>query len=131
MTGMARGRLREARILVVDDDAGLRPLIREVLEAEGAIVRDCAGVAEALAVVACCVFDAVVSDVQMPGGGGVALYRAACARDPRLVSRFVFMTGDPAGADAREVDALTGCRLLGKPAAPDNLVEAVLEVVSH
>ena len=126
---MADGRLQDARVLVVDDDAAARALVREALELEGALVSDCERVEEAAALVAPGALDVVVSDVQMPAGGGAELYRQACARDPRLMSRFVFMSGDPTGTAARHLRIVTGCRILAKPVALEVLIDAVARLV--
>jgi two-component system, OmpR family, response regulator len=64
------------RILVVDDDAPTRQLVSRVLRAEGHQVRAVSSFAGADAEVSRGAFDAVVLDVMLPDGSGVAL----CAR---------------------------------------------------
>ena len=75
------------RVLVVDDDPGVRYTLREILESEGLAVEEAANGADALAR-----FDArpaplVVTDLRMPGLDGMALLRALLARPhpPRVV----------------------------------------------
>lgn len=44
-------------------------------------------------------FDAVVSDIRMPGGSGLAVWDAVVAEHPRLKSRFVFISAMAPPAD--------------------------------
>ena len=53
-------------------------------------------------------FDAVVSDIRMPGGTGLAVWHAVVAECPRLKRRFIFMSaltppGEVIAAGARYV----------------------------
>lgn len=50
-----------------------------------------------------CDFDAVISDVDMPGMTGVDFYKVVCSRYPILKNRFGFMTGNPAAVTALNV----------------------------
>ncbi len=76
--------MKKPAILVVDDDAALRELITLRLEANGFKV-DAVGSGEAaLAQLALARPDAVLTDMQMDGMDGMALFRAIHARDPAL-----------------------------------------------
>lgn len=61
------------RILVVDDDKGLREMLEILLVAKGYNTTSADGVASALAALEQHAFDLILSDVRMPGGGGKAL----------------------------------------------------------
>ena len=63
------------RIVVVDDDADAREVLRQVLSRFGADVRATASVAEAVAVLQYFNADLVISDIAMPGEDGYALVR--------------------------------------------------------
>lgn len=63
------------RIVVVDDDADAREVLRQVLSRFGADVRATASVAEAVAVLQAFNADLVISDIAMPGEDGYALVR--------------------------------------------------------
>jgi PAS domain S-box-containing protein len=67
-------------ILVVEDDADTRELLRTVLEGTGARVSSVASAREALAAVARATPDLLVSDIGMPEDDGYALIRALRAR---------------------------------------------------
>lgn len=84
------------RVLLVDDDECIRELCAEALAIAGHRVRTAANGAEALDSLKDA-YDLVVTDINMPGLGGLALYRMALEQYPHLERRFVFMTGDDCG----------------------------------
>jgi CheY-like chemotaxis protein len=82
-------------------------------------------------------FDAILSDVMMPGMSGPALY-AICHRDfPSLAQRFVFASGnaETARADLQQaVDMLEAEQapiLLAKPSSREELVLALFAAAAH
>jgi two-component system, OmpR family, phosphate regulon response regulator OmpR len=66
----------EPHLLVVDDDARLRELLRRYLSDSGFRITTAADASEARANLASFAFDLVVLDVMMPGENGLALTRA-------------------------------------------------------
>lgn len=76
--------MKKPLILLVDDDASLRTLIALRLEANGFDVAAADSGEAALAMLAHARPDAVLTDIQMPGMDGMALFRAIHARDPAL-----------------------------------------------
>jgi DNA-binding NtrC family response regulator len=78
---------RGADILVVDDEPGLREFLSDSLELAGHRVATADSAERALALVAQRRFDLVMTDLSMPGQGGMALVRALGARagSPALV----------------------------------------------
>lgn len=76
--------MKKPVILLVDDDASLRTLIALRLEANGFDVAAADSGEAALAMLAHARPDAVLTDIQMPGMDGMALFRAIHARDPAL-----------------------------------------------
>ena len=114
------------RVLLVEDDDDNRELMSEVLAAAGFDVATAASGAEALEALAASPVDVVVTDVGMPGMGGLELARAAKALAPHVP--IVAVTGfaerdDIASARGREVDAV-----LVKPVEPDALTRTIGEV---
>ena len=63
------------RVLVVDDDATIRIIVRRILENQGCRVEECADGAAALASVAAAPPDMVVVDLNMPGLDGHGVIR--------------------------------------------------------
>ena len=76
--------MKKPTILVVDDDDALRELITLRLEANGFKVEAVDSGEAALAQLALMRPDAVLTDMQMGGMDGMALFRAIHARDPAL-----------------------------------------------
>jgi two-component system response regulator GlrR len=76
--------MKKPCILVVDDDASLRELITLRLEANGFRVEAADSGETALARLAVLRPDAVLTDMQMAGMDGMALFNAIRARDPAL-----------------------------------------------
>ena len=77
----------EPHLLVVDDDARLRDLLRRYLSENGFRVTVAANAAEARANLASFAFDLIVLDVMMPGESGLDLtlaLRQTEDREPRL-----------------------------------------------
>jgi two-component system phosphate regulon response regulator OmpR len=68
--------LSEPHLLVVDDDARLRELLRRYLSDSGFRVTAAADASEARSTLASFAFDLVVLDVMMPGENGLELTRA-------------------------------------------------------
>ncbi|HEX8909309.1 MAG TPA: response regulator [Anaeromyxobacteraceae bacterium] len=115
------------RVLLVEDDDDNRELMGEVLQDAGYQVMLAASGAEGLRMLAEHSIDVVVTDVGMPGMGGLEVARAAKEIAPRVP--VVVVTGfadreDIARARGREVDAV-----LVKPVDPDSLTSAVEQMV--
>jgi DNA-binding NtrC family response regulator len=71
-----------ARVLVVDDEPKLGRFVAEMLELDGHDVVRAGGGREALVHLAAAPFDLVVTDLRMPEVDGLAVLRAARAREP-------------------------------------------------
>lgn len=76
--------LMGARILVVDDQKSLGELIGEILRMRGAAVQLATDFDSAIGAVSRADFDAVLTDVRMPGRGGIDLCREVLQRRPQL-----------------------------------------------
>ena len=112
------------RILLVDDDAGLRALLKTTLEVVDVEVDEAESAAAAAAAIAAKRPDVVVLDVRMPGMNGIAFCRELKA-DPKTKDiRVVLLTGsllDVEGA-ARKAGADA---FLSKPFSPLELLAVV------
>jgi PAS domain S-box-containing protein len=76
--------LAGARVLVVDDDGGIRATLGEILENEQCIVDTAADGVEALAKIENGDFDVVLTDVVMPNMDGYELFTTVRKRWPEL-----------------------------------------------
>lgn len=115
------------RVLLVEDDDDNRELMAEVLAAAGCEVLAASSGQAGLKTLSEHSVDVVVTDVGMPGMGGLELARAAKAIAPTVP--VVVVTGwaereDITQARGHEVDAV-----LVKPVDPDALAAAVSDVV--
>lgn len=77
-------RLEGVRVLVVDDDGGIRQTLAEILEAEGCRVETAADGALALAKIEQGGLDVVLTDVVMPNMDGYELFTTVRKRWPEL-----------------------------------------------
>ncbi|HMB69876.1 MAG TPA: response regulator, partial [bacterium] len=76
--------MADEKILIVDDEEGLRKVLRIMLSKEGYEISVAGSGAEALELVDREPFHAVISDIKMPGMSGIELLKQIRARDPRL-----------------------------------------------
>lgn len=114
--------LKGRRILVVEDDDDSRMLMAEVLETFGYKVVSAATGQEGLRVLSEQAVDVLLTDLGMPGMGGLEVARAAKAIAPGVPVVVVTGWADDEVARARghEVDAV-----LMKPVDPDSLLGIV------
>jgi CheY-like chemotaxis protein len=114
-------------VLLVEDDDDNRELMAEVLASSGYEVVSTATGQEGLRTLSERSVDVVVTDVGMPGMGGLEMARAAKAIAPRVP--VVVVTG---WADREDLASARGRRdvdaVLLKPVDPDALAKAVSDV---
>jgi EAL domain-containing protein (putative c-di-GMP-specific phosphodiesterase class I) len=111
------------RVLVVDDDDALRlSLVRHLTHA-GFLVVGVDRVSGALAALDASPFDVVVSDINMPDGGGLELLRAVRRID--LDVPVILITGDPTLEAAMSAVEFNAFRYLTKPLHSDALIATV------
>ena len=113
----------ETKVLLVDDDDAVRNALRRVLEHRGYQVFACSSGGEALEQLAHGGFDAMVSDVRMPGMSGLKLLKAV--REHDLDLPVILVTGNPDLASATEAVEYGAFQYLIKPIETDRLDEAV------
>ena len=82
------------RVLVVDDEEGMRAYLTRTLRAAGYAVEAAADGRAALDILAAGGVDLVLSDWKMPGMDGLELYRAIQRSHPTLARRFILVSGD-------------------------------------
>jgi DNA-binding response OmpR family regulator len=81
------------RILVVDDEAEIVELLRDVLVAEGYVVDAAPDAAASLQLIRENIYDAALLDFNLPDMDGVMLHHQIRQMDAELASRTIFMSG--------------------------------------
>jgi CheY-like chemotaxis protein len=121
-----------ARILIVDDEQGVRDVLRTSLEQAGYAVDEAADGAEAQALCAKKPVDLVVTDIVMPKLGGLTLIRSLRERDP-LARIIAISGGGPSGKLNFLSTAKTfpGVRVLEKPFSLDVFVKEVRDLLAE
>lgn len=125
MSGVKAGRL-----LVIDDEPGVRLLLTRLLEKCYDEVVAAHDGREALALLAAdSSFDVIVCDLMMPNVDGPSFYNAVAEGYPELLKRILFIT---AGAFTERSRSFLDTRrppLLLKPFAPETLFHAIGELM--
>jgi CheY-like chemotaxis protein len=121
--------VRGARILVVDDEPGIAGVLAEVLQLDGHVVETVGNGQAALGKLAVGGYELILSDIRMPELDGPSLYWELERRDPRLLRRMIFLTGDTLSPGTREFLEKTGAPCLAKPFALNEVREIVQQVL--
>lgn len=121
--------VRQARVLVVDDERTVREVLRLMVREMGwTNVETCASGEEALTRLAERDYDAILLDLRMPGVSGAEVYEEI----PESVRRHVvFVTGDTLNATTTRFLESTRQPTLLKPIRTGELARAVQEVLSE
>lgn len=110
-------------MLVVEDDADIRDMIRQILELEGYPVQTAADGLDALAQIRRELPGLILLDLMMPAMNGWE-FRAAQLEDPRLAAiPVVVLSGD--GTVAAKAGSLKAAGFLKKPVELSQLLETV------
>jgi ActR/RegA family two-component response regulator len=102
------------RLLLVDDDVVVLGTLKMILEMENFEVRTAGTVAEAIHLIDTQVFDALLSDLHMPGAGdGFTVISAMRHKQPDAIT--LLFTGYPALKEAMDAILLQADEILVKP----------------
>jgi two-component system NtrC family sensor kinase len=122
-------RIKGKTVLVVDDDAAVGEVLTEILGVDRHQVEWAANGNVALRRLAEANYDVILSDVRMPELDGRGLYEALKGRQPHLVERLVFVTGDSLDAATLAFLDQNEVPLLHKPFIIGDLLETVQSVL--
>src|SRR3954466_13220485 len=115
-----------SRILVIDDDTGVRESIARMLRQAGYTVQCASNGEEGYGMARDGAFDVVLSDMRMPGLSGLDVLRKL--RESRVDSVFMIMTGFGTVDTAVEAMKLGAIDFVQKPFFRDELVMRVRSV---
>ena len=111
------------RIAVVDDDESVREALRNLLRSAGYDVRAFCSAEDFLEHPASEAFSCVVTDVQMPGMGGLELQKRIVASDTRLP--VILITAFPRDYVRQQAEELGAAGFLTKPFDASRMIECV------
>ena len=114
-------------VLFVDDEAIVCRSIGRCLERFGFRVTVATSGQAALDELANAEFDVIVSDVQMPGMGGIDLISKILSSWPNMRGRIIITSGDVNGEATQALLAATGCVAMQKPFPLPEFVAAIRE----
>lgn len=117
------------RILVADDDATVRTLMKRVLMLRGYDVVDVADGRMALDVARTAAFDLVITDLVMPELEGLETISLLRREHPSL--EILAVSGAYGGAFLHAAELLGARATLAKPFDADALIDAVERVLAH
>ena len=109
------------RLLVVDDEPDVLDALTDTLIIQGHDVFAVASGKEALQALKNEQFDAILSDIRMPGIDGTALFSRIQTDFPFMIERTAFITGNDLSETTQQF--LEECQrpFLGKPCSPEEI----------
>ncbi len=116
-----------ARVLIVDDERGMRTTLQEFLRDAHYEVGMAADAAQALAKLAAEDFDVVLTDIIMPRITGVKLLEAIREKSPN--AQVLLMTGEPTVETASQAVRAGAFDYLTKPIGKEQLLKSVANAV--
>jgi DNA-binding response OmpR family regulator len=117
------------RILVVEDEPAVSDVCRRVLTTEGLAVDIALNGKVARGMVEKKQYDLYLIDIRIPAMNGRELYQWMKEKQPQLLSKVIFTTGDVIAGDAVDFIEQTARPFLAKPFTPDELKAAVRETL--
>jgi two-component system chemotaxis response regulator CheY len=117
------------RVLAVDDSAAMRQMVEVTLTGAGYTVEKAADGRQAIALAEKQTFDLVITDVNMPNMGGIALVRELRALPAYRFTPMLFLTTE-SGPDLRNEGREAGATgWIVKPFNPERLLATIAKVM--
>ncbi len=110
------------RVLLVDDEPGIRRSVSRFLQRQGFQVAEVASAQAALEALRGATFDAIVSDLRMPGLSGEEFFAVLDREIPGMARRVIFTSGDLLRGETQAFLQQSGCPSLEKPYELSDLV---------
>ena len=117
---------RHGRILVIDDEPVVRILLDTVLTEMGYKMDSVRDAVSAMAKLdAGVIYDVILTDVKMPGMGGIELYSRILEKTPAMKNKIMFITGDVMGIDTKTFLTQNNLTYFAKPFNIEALKEKI------
>jgi len=123
--------VRGLKVLLVDDEEEIATMLAEMLTSEGHDVMTADNGLTALDKLREQVYDVIVCDSGMPHLDGPGLYREVERLYPRLVRRFLFLSGDTLNPKTSEFMDRVGARRINKPFTLEQVRDGVRRLLSE
>ncbi|PYT09913.1 MAG: hypothetical protein DMF49_00710 [Acidobacteria bacterium] len=121
----------QRKVLVIDDDPSILCFVAEALSDGSITIETALGGREAIRRLSSgCAYDAILSDMRMPGVDGRAVFSFVREHRPELEERLIFSTGDVANPESLDFIEVSGRPVLSKPYSIAALRETVQRVVA-
>ena len=117
----ASEKVTQKRLLVIDDEDEIRSMLAEILGGEGYLVEEAANGRNALSHLARKSFDLIVCDLIMPVLDGAGFHDELRRRQPELVERLIFITGDALSPASRQFLKHVNRPVIEKPFIPNDV----------
>ena len=115
------------KILLVDDEIGLREVLREFLEWEKYKVAEASNGNEAWEMILKQDFDLVLSDIRMPGGTGIELAEKIFNYDGK--KPFVYLMTGYSDLTVPEATKVGVIKVMNKPFEPKELIKDIISII--
>lgn len=119
------------KILIVDDESGIRSLLSEILSEEGFLVYEAPDAAHARQMLAKETFNLILLDIWMPDTDGITLLKEWVGRNLLRTTSVVVMSGHGTIETAMEAVKLGAKDFLEKPISMKRLLETVHGVIQE
>jgi PAS domain S-box-containing protein len=119
------------RVLIVDDEDGVRRSTGAFLARCGYVVEEAASGEDALRKIEAGEFDAIMLDLRMPGMSGEEVFQQVASRWPALAERVIFATGDLVSGATRDFLTTTPNATVEKPYSLSDLAETLSRFVAR
>ena len=120
-----------AKILIVDDDLGIRQLLSRLLVEEGYHVETVDNAGYALQKIEQERYNLILVDIKMPEMSGIELYQRIRKIARSLAKRVVFITGDVMAADTESFLSRSKALYINKPFDTKQLKKEIARILSQ
>lgn len=126
---MSIANFKDKKVLIVDDAAFIRNLVKKSLEVIGIThIKEAADGRQALAALQTAHFDLVISDLHMPEMDGIELLREVRADERMWKMPFLMLTSDMDSDNVKVAVDLDVSGYLTKPFRGDPLIDKVTQI---
>jgi DNA-binding response OmpR family regulator len=124
-----KNRTQSKKILVVEDEPTIGRVCSKTLTEEGFEVNIAANGNIAQRMIEQNKYDVLLIDIRTPVMNGKELYQWIIERQPNLINRVIFTTGELLGSSSEKFIEQSGRPFMPKPFTPDILKATVKEVI--